>query len=375
MNIKENINNKKENLITLYPFNGHSPYLIDKFYIIGYNYLTLEKLLINGIPKVIEEEKEKDTKEPHKGSFEIEEEPMILNEITSDYNKEGLDSRTILQMIYPNKLKCYYTWEESNAYVLKRTMKTKIFNIEEDINDFPMIDFNSNGGDVPKSSRIVFSSNPQTGKNSKKSINGIAYNFYVKLKKNKSMIKRKYTYYIPYTFCITSEYPYFSSFDKLLKCIKKFYAQDSIYIPLEIIIYNIISLTPSPLNADVVLDLRNTCEQENIFGNIFNFNHNRSGEFSSSSFINNEMGKTFRKKMDIDDKKEEKGKNKFPFPFKRYSTQAQMNIEDDLDIEKIEFNFLSGYPLIQYNLPKVLFYNLSIEKIITIFLFMLYYFN
>ena len=48
---------KKENLITLYPFNGQSPYLIDKFYIIGYNYLTLEKLLINETPKIIFKEK------------------------------------------------------------------------------------------------------------------------------------------------------------------------------------------------------------------------------------------------------------------------------------------------------------------------------
>ena len=34
---------KKDNLIPLYPFNGRSSYLIDKFYIIGYNYITLEK--------------------------------------------------------------------------------------------------------------------------------------------------------------------------------------------------------------------------------------------------------------------------------------------------------------------------------------------
>ena len=31
------IDPKKNNLIKLYPFNGRSPYLIDKFYIIGYD--------------------------------------------------------------------------------------------------------------------------------------------------------------------------------------------------------------------------------------------------------------------------------------------------------------------------------------------------
>ena len=114
---EESQNNKKENLTTLYPFNGHSPYLIDKFYIIGYNYLTLEKMLINETPKAIEEEKEKEIKD-HKGFFEIEEEPSILNEITNDYSKEGLDSKTIIQMIYPHKLKCYYNYEENINYTL-----------------------------------------------------------------------------------------------------------------------------------------------------------------------------------------------------------------------------------------------------------------
>ena len=51
INLGEPENNKKDNLITLYPFNGRSPYLIDKFYIIGYNYLTLEKTLIKNTPK------------------------------------------------------------------------------------------------------------------------------------------------------------------------------------------------------------------------------------------------------------------------------------------------------------------------------------
>ena len=363
---KEDKNNKKDNLITLYPFNGHSPYLIDKFYIIGYNYLTLEKLLINETPKVIEEEKDKDMKEPRKGSFAFEEEPMILNEITNNYNKEGLDSKTIIQMIYPNKLRCYYTWEESFGYMLKRTFITKVFNIEEDIKEFPKVDFDCGNGEIPESNRVVFSSNPQTGKNSKKSINGIAYTFYAKFTKKKSLGKRKYTYYVPYTFCITSEYPYFSSFDKLLKCIKKFYSQDSIYIPLEIIIYSIISLTPSPLNADVVLDLKSTCQQENIFGNVFNLNRFKNKEVRTNFPTNNDLNsyKNIRKKGgEIEDK----GKNKFPFTFRKTVTLTPY---DDEDVDKIEFNFLSGYPLIQYNLPKVLFYNLSIEKIITIFLFM-----
>ena len=364
---------KKENLITLYPFNGQSPYLIDKFYIIGYNYLTLEKLLINETPKIILEEKEKEIKESYKGLFEIEEEPTILNEITNDYIKEGLDSKTILKMIFPNKLKCYYICEENNN-MLRRTQQTKIINNDDDLNDFNKIEFNLKLAEIKKSNIIVFSSNPQTGKNSKKSINGIAYTFYSKYKKKKIINKRKYTYYIPYTFCITSEFPYFSSYYKLLKCIQNLYSQNSIYIPIEIIIYNIITLSPSPLKADLILDLNNSCNQEKIFGNINNNNtfRNKISEDINrkKSGINNSIIRK-NKFNQLDEKKSR-------FSFKKLNTQIFNNnnninknkLENIDDIYKIEFDFLSGYPLIQYNLSKILFYNLSIEKIITIFLYM-----
>ena len=55
---KKEENTKDNNLNKLYPFNGRSPFLIDKFYIIGYNYLTLHKLLIDNTPKSIEEDNE-----------------------------------------------------------------------------------------------------------------------------------------------------------------------------------------------------------------------------------------------------------------------------------------------------------------------------
>ena len=218
---------KKDNYITLYPFNGRSPYLMDKFYIIGYNYLTLKKMLIENTPKIIEEEKDKDFKEPRWSSFPIEEEPTILNEITNDYNKEGLDSKTIMQMIFPHKLKVYYTWEENSNFSAKRTVLTKNYdNFSK--KSFTKIEFKRNKRVEPKGHRVIFSSNPQTSNNSKKSINGIAHIFYRKFLKKKNFDKRKFIYYVPYTFVITSEYPYYSSFNKLFDIIKKIYSQESI---------------------------------------------------------------------------------------------------------------------------------------------------
>ena len=350
---------KKENLITLYPFNGQSAYLIDKFYIIGYNYITLEKILIEQTPKVILDEIDKEIKEPRKGIFEIQEEPTILNEITNNYSKEGLDSKTILQMIFPHKLKCYYLLED-NINIQKREINDSNF-IENKINNNDFIKLEFNNINLIKDTRTFFSSNPQTGKNSKKSINGIALTFYAQYIKKKIINKKKYTFYIPYTFCITSEYPFFSSFNQLLTCIKNLYSQESIYIPIEVLLYNIISLSPSPLNTDVILDLTNSSQQENSFGYLVNKNKKREASVFMS-FRENNLTKNL-----LEDRKPRPS-----IPFKRYVTQTNIRskISNVNDMYKIEFNFLSGYPLIQYNLPKILFFNLSIEKIITIFLYM-----
>jgi len=393
---------KKDNLITLYPFNGRSPYLMDKFYIIGYNYLTLTKMLIENTPKAIEEEKDKDFKEPIWCSFPIEEEPTILNEITNDYNKEGLDSKTIMQMIFPHRLKVYYTWEENSNFSSRRTVVSRTFD-NYSKNSFTKIEFKRNKKIEPKGHRVTFSSNPQTSNNSKKSINGIADIFYRRFLQKKTVDKRNYIFYVPYTFCIISEYPYFSSFNRLFTIIKKFYSQESIYIPIEILIYNIINLSPSPLNSDVILDLSGSCDQEEIFGQLQNDlsgTPNRKAAISlpDKNMINNFVvvkSSNLPKNINLpknptlpkvnteffEGKREDKLKTKVVALLSKLSNNiSNLNPNKNNKIEKneieednnykIPFKFLSGYPLIQYNLPKVLFYNLSIEKIITIFLYM-----
>lgn len=381
--IEEIIQNQKGNLITLYPFNGSSPFLIDKFYIIGYNYLTLEKLLITETPKEIKEEKDKDLKEPRWGFFSFDEEPTILNEITNDYAKEGLDSKTILQMIYPHKLKCYYTWED-NIIISRRTVVRRDYN-NDDENNFKKIEFRKKRNDEPMGYRVIFSSNPQTSNNSKKSINGIAHVFYRKFLKKKNFDKRKFIYYVPYTFVITSEYPYYSSFNKLFDIIKKIYSQESIYIPIEVLIYNIMNLSPSPINSDIILDLSGSCSQEEIYGQLKNELIKSTKASSSTKNISSNFkiakGNNFNKRNSeiIQNKNEDKPKNRLSLlghrltinmSPKKNNIQNQITENSKKNMYKITFKFLSGYPLIQYNLPKVLFQNLSIEKIITIFLYM-----
>ena len=398
LNLKDNQNQKKNTLTTLYPFNGRSPYLIDEFYIIGYNYLTLKNLLIKHTPKVIEEENKKEFKEPHWGFFNFEEEPSILNEINNDYNKEILDSSLLIKMIFPHQLKCYYTCEDNNTnnYITRRTVISRDFEIDrEDDNDntFKKLEFKSNLLDKSKSYNVVFSINPQMDKkNSKKSLNGIAHIFYRKFLEKKVFDKRKYIYYVPYVFCITSEFPFFNSFNKLIKGIKSMYEQESIYIPIEILIYNIITLSPSPLNSDIILDISGSCSQKEIFGDIKEGIMTLPNQRHSSQ-------KNIQTNFEIEDREniiKNFKKNSFQESFEdsldSLSTRSTINIKknrikppkkntikhkitinkkkDNPTIFKIKFKFLSGYPLIQYNLPKVLFNRFSTEKIITIFLYM-----
>ena len=380
------IDSKKNNLIKLYPFNGRSPYLIDKFYIIGYSYLTLHKLLKESTPKFIEEYNEKNEKENkdllHK--FNIDEKPSILNEFISDYNKVGLPNEAILDMIYPKKLDFYYTLEDIGPYNFKRSNAPKLFSSIP--KDFCKIDFNKDKN-APKSYKVVFSSNPQTDNNSKKSINGFAYIFYKKFIEKKNSEKKKYTYYIPYTFCIISEFPYFNSFYKLCKCIKNFYNQKAIYIPIEFLIYNIVSLSPSPLNSDVILDLKSSLEQDNLLGNynkvITNISNIKNKQIKESDEDIYSMN-TFNTDTDLKNLDDIQHLRKSGFVifgeesnfrkktnYKKLSTNFynSSSKKDKSDYQVIKFKFLSGYPLIQYNLSKVLLNNLTPEKVITIFLY------
>ena len=391
---------QKDNLITLYPFNGRSSYLIDKFYIMGYNYIMLKKLLIDNTPNEIEKAKDKGFKEPLWGSFTLEEDPIILNEIANDYDKECLPSQSLLQMVFPHKLKCFYTWEANTNNFNRRLTSIDIgYDNDDDDknNDFTKIEFRHSNIDAPLSSKVIFSINPQTDKkkdkkeskngianstfeeningtensSSKKSINGIANIFYRKFKDKKILNKKKFIYYVPYCFCITSEYPYFTNFNKLFTIIKKFFSQKSIYIPIEILIYNIISLTPSPLNSDIILDLNGLFTQDEIFSKIKEELLDSKNVKKKSDKANNysNISKKFIKEFDKDNIPESG----------RLSIYSNKNIrgvkiknwkKEGPEDYKIEFKFLSGYPLIQYNLPEVLFRKLSIEQIITIFIYM-----
>ena len=90
--IKDELLNENEALNFLgtmkrYPFNGRSKYLIDKFFIIGYDYATLNKIFIqnnleflqNSSKNTDEEQNEKNKNKKLPQEFIIDEPPSLIN--------------------------------------------------------------------------------------------------------------------------------------------------------------------------------------------------------------------------------------------------------------------------------------------------------
>ena len=325
-----------ENSINLLPYNGRAKNLIDKFYIFGYNYSTLKKYIFDKTPNI----SEKITDPEDLNYFNLDEDPSTLIEITNNFQKELIDTQVVQNLIFPNKLKIYYRlYSNINNSSQKRLSET-IKN-----NNFNKIDFSDDNYKYPVSVRVVFSSNPIEDNNSQKNQNGFAYIFYRKLLQKKEIKNKKYIIYIPYTFCVISEFPFYKSYEKLFRRLREMYFLDSIYIPIEILLYKIIKLTPSPINNDVILDLKKMFTQDKIVHNLIDKSVNIKK--SNSHIINN-----------IKLPKEDK-------------TVDDFLVVENMDLlkYKIKFKILCGYPLIQYNLAKVLFNTLSTEQIINVFLF------
>ena len=325
-----------ENSINLLPYNGRAKNLIDKFYIFGYNYSTLKKYIFDKTPNI----SEKITDPEDLNYFNLDEDPSTLIEITNNFQKELIDTQVVQNLIFPNKLKIYYRlYSNINNSCNKRLSET-IKN-----NNFNKIDFSDDNYKYPVSVRVVFSSNPIEDNNSQKNQNGFAYIFYRKLLQKKEIKNKKYIIYIPYTFCVISEFPFYKSYEKLFRRLREMYFLDSIYIPIEILLYKIIKLTPSPINNDVILDLKKMFTQDKIVHNLIDKSVNIKK--SNSHIINNIKPPKGDKIID------------------------DFLVVENMDLlkYKIKFKILSGYPLIQYNLAKVLFNTLSTEQIINVFLF------
>ena len=240
-----------------YPFNGRSKYLIDKFYIIGFDQAIIQKIAIDnklkenikgkknlinnadsdldfnslmGIDKV-EKEKKTSTLIPFYNPLYS---PILLSEISSDYEKEIYNFDTLKELIFPNGCKFYFSLKGNKENKDNEDYTMESENLSTMINDGNNKSKYKNI--TPEPYNVIFSSNPQIENNSKKSIYSFAFVFYMPREINQADGKI-FNLYIPFTFCIISEFPFYHSFfclcNQIYKLIKK-----KLEIPLEIILYN-----------------------------------------------------------------------------------------------------------------------------------------
>ena len=285
----EKSSNYLNETILRYPYNGRSKYLIDKFYIMGFDSKTLYKNLIENnnnddsnnksnisantsFEELLASISAKSDVKKTPQIFQIDDPPTILNEITSDYKKQVPDKDLIKDMIFPNKIDFYFTEElikmktfysaENNIKINNRqnfslhsfNNNNTNYNNNDNFTSIYVEDENNNyNNKYIKPYNVIFSYNPQTENSSKKSINGFAHIFYRKYYKYKSIGDKYIYFFVPIIFCIISEYPFYNSFYLLCNQIKNLYKEKNIEVPLEILIYNIINFTLSPLNNDIYL--------------------------------------------------------------------------------------------------------------------------
>ena len=272
-----------------YPFNGKAPNLIDKFLVLGYQQKTIDFAYQNC--NIDQEENLKNDF----NLFQFDERPIIINEICNDYSKDLLDNDLILKIIFPNYPKMYFFIK-------------KILNQEEE--------------KILKPYSVIFSISPKDDSGSIKPYNGLAYIFYA-LQEYKNDRKKEGYLYVPTSYIILSEYPYFYQFNEICKNIYNNIKKEDDEIPIDIIIYNTIKFIPSPINKSINL----------VFGNHFGIRHNYN--FDIKRIISNYNSNS------------EKEKNEIPSMF---------------------FPQLSGYPIIDINISFI-FLIIPVEIIIEAFIF------
>lgn len=149
-------------------------------------------------------------------------EPTILSTITSSQTTKKIDASLIMKIVYPRVPK-------------------KLINTTKN----------------PSCSIFSFSFDSQNGM-SKISYFGFAYYFYEKYSWN---------YYIPKSFVIISQYPYFTTFKKICEEIYQQYAnreKSELDIPIEILIYNILNFIPNSATFSINLNIFSNNEKIRI---------------------------------------------------------------------------------------------------------------
>ena len=204
-------------LIKKIPYLGYSENLIEYFSIIGYTETFIPELISNYKLRQINTINNNNDQNSLKNKNPYS--PTILSSITSKSDYGIVDNELIITQIYPEN---------------------------------PKLILNEVNQSVPEKSNIIYSFcfDSNDGKQ-KLFYTCFGYKFYELYKDSNSDDE----YYIPKAFCIISQYSFFNTFFLICKNLHNMIISNTNKIPFEILVYNIINYTPSPINSKLELFL------------------------------------------------------------------------------------------------------------------------
>ena len=229
----KDININLENIqvkIEKYPM-AESRNLMEYFVIMGYEETYIQEKIIapislkKGIDFEESESKSKknaDTKVLKE--FKCRNMPTILSSVSSSFTGGIATGKKIVEQVFPVPPSVYYGTHDNFSHDLNVT-------------------------------HIIFS-------NIQNDVVNVGYS--VLFYENRSVNKLKIC--IPKAFAIISQYPYFYFFSCICKEILNLYRLDSIQIPIEIQLYNMINYTPAPIHSNIRLSLFPNYELSEIIG-------------------------------------------------------------------------------------------------------------
>ena len=288
--ISENDDINKFQIIK-YPYESNAINLIDQFLVLGFQKNFIKK----EFPKIIEKEKHNLQNKNHI-EIAIEENAEVLNEINFKKDKQFLSKDLLINIIFPNNLQI--------IIMNKNTQKEELLPYKV------IFSFKSN----PIGSSLII-------------YKGLAYIFYLMFDYPDENI----IVFYQMAYCIISEFPYFTSFSLICQEIRNYSLKEIEYIvPIEILIYNIVNFTPSPIKNGIKLLIGGNIEKNINKQNIINNMNDNPFQDNSNSDLNIESYK--------------------------YNNYHEIN-----------FQKLSGYPLIDFNLS-LLFNLLPVDIILKTFI-------
>lgn len=241
MNLKLNEaknQNISEFIIEKFPM-ASSPHLNDYFFILGYEESYIQEKIIKVINSKIESNKN-NLEMNIFSELKCRHLPTILSSISSNFSEPITDENYFIENIFPIPPSAFYV--SPNNFIYEPNPINIIYsNVQNNIVNF------------------IY-----------------AYVFYEqRLAYNKSII------YIPKTFVIVSQYPFFNTYKKICKeILYSLFKNDLLEIPVEIQIYNIINFVPAPVNEKLNIsfflsnDLNETISKCNSNKDLINLSKN-----------------------------------------------------------------------------------------------------